>query len=88
VREQKRGHRVMRVRRSDGMTFSSSQERDSYPSRVTVHVPTADIMAARWDARLDRAPAQYCPVARALCRALGVPLGWVTVGPYNVHGEA
>jgi hypothetical protein len=33
------------------------------------------------------APAQYCPVARALCRASGVPLASVTVGPYNVDCE-
>jgi hypothetical protein len=58
------------------------------PSRVTVRVWAADIVAALRDACLDRAPAQYCPVAWALCRALGVPLGSVTVGPSNVDCEA
>jgi len=57
-------------------------------SWVTVRVRADDITGALQDARLARHPAHYCPVARALCRALAVPLGWVTIGPSNVDCEA
>lgn len=62
------------------------QARSSSPC-LTVRVSAEDIAAALQDARLDTPLAQYCPVARALCRALDVPLGHVTVGPYNVDCE-
>lgn len=57
-------------------------------SGLTVRMTAEDIAVALQDARLERCPAQYCPVARAFCRALEVPLGYVTVGPYNVDCEA
>jgi hypothetical protein len=57
-------------------------------SWVTVRVRADDITGALQDARLARHPAHYCPVARALCRVLAVPLGWVTIGPSNVDCEA
>jgi hypothetical protein len=58
------------------------------PMPLTVRVGADDIAAALQDLRLAQQPAQRCPVARAVCRALQVPLGHVAIGPYNLDCEA
>jgi hypothetical protein len=66
---------------------SPSQAAWACPAHLTVRVRANDIRHALQDSRLELELARCCPVAWALCRALGVPLGRVTVGPYNVDCE-
>jgi hypothetical protein len=47
---------------------------------VTIEVLQDDIHRALRDRRLRSAPAIFCPVARAVCRALGLALGNVKAG--------
>ncbi len=86
----------MHVLPAPSQVGSGPDEADAWPpqgtssglSGLTVRMTAEDIAVALQDARLERYPARYCPLARAFCRALEVPLGHVTVGPYNVDCEA
>jgi hypothetical protein len=47
---------------------------------VTIEVLQEDVDETRGDPRFQGSRARFCPVARATCRALGLPLGPISVG--------